>query len=829
MGRKICAEDSSLAIQVLVLKAIAVQDHQAGRSSLARGPVKMPRKTKGPQSTAKQPNGAPDVAWLVTFLRTKMHDAQAIPTIREHLLQIDKHLPATQSGADVAMLASTLADVMAAQPQHARLQISVCNCLHKITRTCVSLPEKSGANTVVIPAIVNAMSNHADNADLQDAATEALAQLAADLDRKDTDHVHMPPQATIDFMMLACLDALKRYATRIRIQSQAFVAMKRIFNHSPASHQLLMEGGAVGVIVKGMRAFRDCVLLQLQGSALLSYLIVEHGPDKQVFWKEGALSMILKAMDVILLGSKRRESKFEVKGKAFSCRLEQPIEPIYFMGHFGTIIEIYGDESQEHEERGLLIIPQACARYLDNVKVQTLGMEAIYRALSNCPKNCAHVGREGIRAALCAMAVHDKVEDVQVYGTLSLQKMVLYNSTNSHVIVEDNGLRILMRNVDMYSKTRVEDDALCLLTIMANEAELRLYEELINAGCVRAICKSIHRQTCLSSQLLQDAALERNALRNAAFVLSACSDPRLSLAMRSRVLKEGAIGAAIHVMSVDKHSTVHLLGCTNIISLFHEHHDNITAAGLLVLPALVDAILTHPDNMPVQHQACFALNLVGQDIVDSDSDQLASYQQIMGKCGGLRALIQCIKLYAHPNDFDSETQPDGHVFAYACVGLYYAAMHHPCNTQYCKSNGGWEAYLAAFNHHKGNEAYEDDLNCARAVFMGEPSEGARRDLYATEPNFQYASPDCTAHGAPRTNASASKQLASSQAMSTTHVRQSHDACVACGKTAQDSGMAKLLKCSACMLAPMYCSAACQRSCWPQHKVQCKANKKKNTK
>jgi hypothetical protein len=54
-----------------------------------------------------------------------------------------------------------------------------------------------------------------------------------------------------------------------------------------------------------------------------------------------------------------------------------------------------------------------------------------------------------------------------------------------------------------------------------------------------------------------------------------------------------------------------------------------------------------------------------------------------------------------------------------------------------------------------------------------------------------------------------------------------DACAACGKTAADAGVAKLLKCSACTIAPLYCSAACQKACWKAHKADCKANKKAN--
>jgi hypothetical protein len=50
-------------------------------------------------------------------------------------------------------------------------------------------------------------------------------------------------------------------------------------------------------------------------------------------------------------------------------------------------------------------------------------------------------------------------------------------------------------------------------------------------------------------------------------------------------------------------------------------------------------------------------------------------------------------------------------------------------------------------------------------------------------------------------------------------------CVACGKTAAEARVKKLLRCSACTLAPRYCSVECNHACWAAHKAECKANKK----
>jgi hypothetical protein len=51
-----------------------------------------------------------------------------------------------------------------------------------------------------------------------------------------------------------------------------------------------------------------------------------------------------------------------------------------------------------------------------------------------------------------------------------------------------------------------------------------------------------------------------------------------------------------------------------------------------------------------------------------------------------------------------------------------------------------------------------------------------------------------------------------------------EACSLCGKTAQELGLVRLLRCSACTIAPLYCSAECQRGAWERHKSECKASR-----
>jgi hypothetical protein len=58
-----------------------------------------------------------------------------------------------------------------------------------------------------------------------------------------------------------------------------------------------------------------------------------------------------------------------------------------------------------------------------------------------------------------------------------------------------------------------------------------------------------------------------------------------------------------------------------------------------------------------------------------------------------------------------------------------------------------------------------------------------------------------------------------------NAKRLEQACVTCGRTAEELGIERLLKCSACTIRPPYCSAECQRSDWAVHKAECRMNKR----
>jgi hypothetical protein len=50
-----------------------------------------------------------------------------------------------------------------------------------------------------------------------------------------------------------------------------------------------------------------------------------------------------------------------------------------------------------------------------------------------------------------------------------------------------------------------------------------------------------------------------------------------------------------------------------------------------------------------------------------------------------------------------------------------------------------------------------------------------------------------------------------------------ETCMTCGKTPAEVNVPRLLRCSRCVLAPRYCSAACQKLAWPVHRRECNEN------
>jgi hypothetical protein len=56
-------------------------------------------------------------------------------------------------------------------------------------------------------------------------------------------------------------------------------------------------------------------------------------------------------------------------------------------------------------------------------------------------------------------------------------------------------------------------------------------------------------------------------------------------------------------------------------------------------------------------------------------------------------------------------------------------------------------------------------------------------------------------------------------------RKTCQVCAVCSLSVGERGVKKLFRCSACTLAPVYCSPACQQAGWKGHKEECKKNKK----
>jgi hypothetical protein len=215
-------------------------------------------------------------------------------------------------------------------------------------------------------------------------------------------------------------------------------------------------------------------------------------------------------MDFFLLGNKGGESRHNVGRLKMLTLHSCDTSQILLLG-IQDVVEMYQGENEQHEERGLFVVPQICAKSIENSTVQTLGMKSMHLAMRNCSGNGAHLGREGIRAALCAMAVHEAIEGLQNLGTSVLLEMVKYRGTYAKVIIEDNGLRILVRNLDMYTEKAVAENrqdlvaenAVLLLLHMIGTGllDLGFKEELIHAGCVRVLCKTILRHTPLDKDI----------------------------------------------------------------------------------------------------------------------------------------------------------------------------------------------------------------------------------------------------------------------------------------------------------------------------------------
>ena len=119
---------------------------------------------------------------------------------------------------------------------------------------------------------------------------------------------------------------------------------------------------------------------------------------------------------------------------------------------------------------------------------------------------------QGLRAALAAMATYEDDEDIQRSATYLLTSMLGSDKSYTRAVLEDDGLRIILRNTRVHSGLELYSESMKLLAGMAvysiNDSD-DMVDLLIKEGCAHAFADWILTQTGYGNSAYAHGGIEK--------------------------------------------------------------------------------------------------------------------------------------------------------------------------------------------------------------------------------------------------------------------------------------------------------------------------------
>ncbi len=251
--------------------------------------------------------------------------------------------------------------------------------------------------------------------------------------------------------------------------------------------------------------------------------------------------------------------------------------------------------------------------------------------------------------------------------------------------------------------------------------------------------------------------------------------------------------------------------------LTHTHGDSLsTNAGLGALVFLLGDFL-----------------VLAFDVYGIQSDKFKGMRAAFGASGGIGLFMRFLKTCPE----DEGTRMDRwYDKVFMCVGgLFVAATKVKAHQDLCAQDGGIETLMNLMATHKNNsgvifclcqlldalcEDHQENsdkvvsLGGIKRIFRASKLQNSDEKLMALVRNVFEGFATRNQHTAGHFQELEERDQA-----------KRAEACVACGRSAEVLGLRRMLKCSACTIAPLYCCVQCQKACWGTHKAECKANRR----
>jgi hypothetical protein len=528
----------------------------------------------------------------------------------------------------------------------------------------------------------------------------------------------------------------------------------------------------------------------------------------ETLWSEGASGLLLSGLDMIMQEEKAPKKKTLPHGCTEKDMLIRCCEAVKHM---------YDDKVCERPpEPGLPTICRLISKLDDEPRFQAEAIYLLSNASVKCPTNKEVLIGHGIIDIILS-TMRKCPQNAHLQGNAMAALARLCSSDMASLCCSGDALAFFVKITKMHIKSMEVQTAATQLYEFFAAYGVPLKEQLVKAGCVRCIVEAMNRFRDLV--FLEGVP---DMMVRGSFVLHRIIDKRLPDDLKTRIVAEGAGDEMIDVMFVRKDAGMQSRGLDVLSALMLGHPDNTKALGYQAISAVLGCMRTQKQGMDLLWQGCVLTqnilakpcDAVAKSEAEDKTPQLAEllktcrkYQDEFARCGGVKIMVDFLETQLKSINSSSSIIVTTRL-AHACCAISHAAYQHAKNQAMFGKQDARAVLQRVIDACIANPLV---LCAARAALEQLPIH----DSDSESENIGSAPPGKGRKESLQREDENDKSIGTRQLF----------ACVACGKTAAMMCGKKLLHCSACTLAPCYCSVECQRACWKEHKAECKANKK----
>jgi hypothetical protein len=634
------------------------------------------------------------------------------------------------------------------------------------------------------------------------------------------DKTIFPPGILAKAMGAVC-KAMKRFPDHVNLQivSLRFMA----FQHNA---KVAAGEGCIPIVLKAMRTHPGPLVLQTLGCRVVYQCAsCEDSQILDELWREQALVTVLEALS----GGLEEPSAAREDAQQNNLRITlQKLAYSTINAMLDGDVHESNNASTKPALTGLKVIPLCMSRHMQDAGLLCDAMDAMFASIYKNDQNTAILGIDGIKAVMEGMRAHE-----------------------SDVLLQRSGFRVLT-SLTTHSQERESfaDQLGCIEWVHRVMRAHQSQDKLQCLGSSFISCMVEHHDTDHGGEERRIKFAELGIIKT------------LAEALRSHKSD----------LSVSRRICEALAGFSIVKSARHKYLMLTQGA----CDAVLEAMATHNRDliMVACGSFCCERTLAGfpdsclQDILDFTKRARPIFHDIMSKnisCASLTlAFATLLKTMPASRDPESlhveitllirclKTHSEERVVIPLCDALT-CSVTRSLQQDFCREAGAFEVLLALAERVKDNTRVvcwirtvltaitsNHQGNRVHLTRIMTPKQNKLLHKSGSELHYFFGAHSCpdddsealNETGVPRKGMTPLLRWIENDIQRDAVAQKFHDraqekqaeACTACGKTAGELGLARMLRCSACTLRPWYCSAECQRACWGAHKAECKANR-----